>query len=174
MRKNGRKKKTPHCCCTIIMQKKKNLIHLSSNVTRSCIIISLCLIFHWQQAWHMNAKEARKKERKIEVEFTILLYFISLSLSLSLSQSLLSLCFVFQIVWSSGKQTKQSNQTYNTHSLSLSSLSLSLMSSFLLHSLPAQDSLYPQLSSFFSLFYYVLFSRLSLLSWFCLSVRESD
>jgi hypothetical protein len=48
------------------------------------------------------------------------------------------------------------------------------MSSFLLQSLPAQDSLSPQLSSFFSLFYYVLFSRLSLLRWFCLSVRERE
>ncbi len=123
----------------------------------------------------MNAKEERKKEKLKSSSQSILLCFLSLSLSLSLSESSLSLCFVFQIVWSPGKQTKQSNQTYKTHEQHTHTLSLSLMSSFLLQSLPAQDSLTPQLSSFFSLFYYVLlFSRLSLLHWFCLSVREKD
>ncbi len=186
---NWKKKNPPHCYCTIIMQKKiKN--HLSSNVAPSCIIISPCLIFPWQQAWHMNAKQERKKDWS-RVHNPALFYF-SLFLSLSLSESLLSLCFVFQIVWSPGKQTKtiqpniqhtqtkQSNKTYKTQELNIQytwttlSLSLSLMSSFLLQSLPAQDSLSPQLSSFFSLFYYVLFSRLSLLRWFCLSVRERE
>ncbi len=122
----------------------------------------------------MNAKEERKKERLKSSSQSWSILF----LSLSLRESLLSLCFVFQIVWSSGKQTKQSNQTYNTHqqhSLSLS-LSLSLSHEFLPSSLPSSSRLSVPTTFilFFSLFYYVLFYRLSLLSWFCLSVRERD
>jgi hypothetical protein len=78
------------------------------------------------------------------------------------------------MVWSPWKQTKQSNQTYNSLSLSLS-LSLSWVPSFFS---PFQlKTLCPHTT--FILFRFVLLciilSRLSLLlHWFCLSVRERD
>jgi hypothetical protein len=121
----------------------------------------------------------RKKERlKLSSQSSSIL-FLSLSLSLSLRVSSVSLfCLPNSFDHLGNKQnnpTKHTTHTNNTHTHSLS-LSLYLSHEFLPSSLPSSSrlSLYPQLSSFFSLFYYVLFSRLSLLRWFCLSVRDSN